>query len=241
LSGDSSLTIRKVERGSIIITLDGTTAGFDRIKTLAAAGQLKRIADIPVSGIRDGDVPSYPKVRRLLASLSALGLTSKELADRAKLNPATLSRIAAGAPLVLKESMWSTIHQSLVAVLQKKLGSIAQIAPVVALEYCHDGSVVDKADVEVATHAVITNLSLALQGDMEHRIPLPDKFHGVLVRLGSYEHGLHIYQSEGTNDAERLRHEIHELEHVIGTMKDRLAGIEKKTVDRRTRKPRSHF
>ncbi|MEO1209253.1 MAG: TIR domain-containing protein [Cyanobacteria bacterium J06638_20] len=51
LSGDASLTLRKAEQGSIILTLEGSEEGFKVIESLFNAGQLNEVLGLPVNHV----------------------------------------------------------------------------------------------------------------------------------------------------------------------------------------------
>jgi hypothetical protein len=97
---------------------------------------------------------------------------------------------------------------------------------------------VTEGDRLAATRAVVTNITRSLSGHASQRMPLPPNIGGVLLRIGPWENGLRVYQSEGVNAAEILQHEIHELEELLAHMKDDLARMTRKPP---TQRPRSAF
>lgn len=52
LSGDPSLTLRKIDQGSLLLFFEGSLEGFDRIENLFRQGQLTELLGIPVISLR---------------------------------------------------------------------------------------------------------------------------------------------------------------------------------------------
>lgn len=52
ISQDASLTLKKIELGSVRLVLEGSEAGLERLKTLFRNGQMTEILSIPVEGIQ---------------------------------------------------------------------------------------------------------------------------------------------------------------------------------------------
>ena len=52
ISNDFTVTIRKIDVGSVILTLEGTRAGFERIRELAESGQLTDILGFDIEDLR---------------------------------------------------------------------------------------------------------------------------------------------------------------------------------------------
>lgn len=52
MSGDPSITLKKIERGSVKLNLEGSIEGFEQIKKLFEEGQLTELLDLPVEDVR---------------------------------------------------------------------------------------------------------------------------------------------------------------------------------------------
>jgi DNA-binding NarL/FixJ family response regulator len=52
LSGDASLTLKKIDKGSVILTLEGSDDGFERIQFLVESGSLKELRGFSVQGVK---------------------------------------------------------------------------------------------------------------------------------------------------------------------------------------------
>ncbi|GET44197.1 DUF1822 family protein [Microseira wollei] len=61
LSEDSSLTIRKVGKGCVLLLFEGSQAGCDRIETLFRTGQLTEILGIPVLSVHVEPLPDLSR------------------------------------------------------------------------------------------------------------------------------------------------------------------------------------
>jgi DNA-binding NarL/FixJ family response regulator len=53
LSGDASLTLKRIDRGSVILTFEGTQGGFERILSLIESEDLEELIGFPVQNIQD--------------------------------------------------------------------------------------------------------------------------------------------------------------------------------------------
>lgn len=72
LTKDTQLTIKKVERGSIKLTLEGSERGFNKLTTLFDSGELDQIAGFNVQSIRRKEDSPYTQLNNaFLAILSA--------------------------------------------------------------------------------------------------------------------------------------------------------------------------
>jgi len=72
LSGDISLTIRRIEAGSIVLVFEGSQQGFERIEALFKAGQLAELLGVRIEEVRSG---STDAPLESLSSLESASLT----------------------------------------------------------------------------------------------------------------------------------------------------------------------
>jgi len=75
ISGDASLTVRKIEEGSVKIGLEGSLEGFRRINSLFKEGQLTEIAGSPIKevlleGLIADFRQSHPLIERQLTAIA---------------------------------------------------------------------------------------------------------------------------------------------------------------------------
>ena len=106
LSGDTSLTLFKIEEGSILFTIESSLDGFERVRSLFRSGLLKDIEGIPIKEVRlKGEV--FEQVTDLNFTVPDLGkissLDSIEFLDLHPCNPLVLlidvSGSMAGEPI----------------------------------------------------------------------------------------------------------------------------------------------
>lgn len=60
LSGDASLSLKKVEPGSIVLVLEGTEEGLKIIQSLVTTGQLKELMGLPIKAVEYRAMQSKP-------------------------------------------------------------------------------------------------------------------------------------------------------------------------------------
>jgi DNA-directed RNA polymerase specialized sigma24 family protein len=87
LSKDVTLTLLRVERGSIVLVLEGSRRGFDLLSELIESGQISEILEHQVEGIHWGSYSEWAKTRLRSMSSSAAEdtylrrrLTAREIA-----------------------------------------------------------------------------------------------------------------------------------------------------------------
>ena len=69
LSGDTSLSLQKIEVGSIVLVLKGSQEGFEQIARMFRTGQLTEILGVPVLGVRQRAFAKQTLVRAQLEQL----------------------------------------------------------------------------------------------------------------------------------------------------------------------------
>ena len=182
------------------------------------------------------DVVSSELIERAAVAideLRRLGYSNKAIAEKTGYDESTLTRVRKRSD-ELQISL-ATLHK-LVADLREFLGNAKLFrirqslhsSSIVALGFCSFDKTITDNDRRAATAAVVTNLTRSLSGQSSHRTPLPPNILGVLLRIGPWENGLRVYQSEGRNNPELLSREIHELEELLTHMKDDLARMTRK-------------
>ena len=186
----------------------------------------------------------------VIDQLMVLGFNNQQIAYKTGCDESTLSRVHSKnhelqIALPTLKDLVSELRKFLPNAKVERAHQTLAPAPLVATDFCkNNGQAVREGDVDAATQAVLKNLVYGLTGNVDQRVPLPPPFHGVLLRLGPWQYGLSVYQSDGQSDSQRLAHEIHELEHVLIRMKDHLSTLEKADRERapkRSPKPRSEF
>ncbi len=58
-SGDASLTLRRITQGSLVLELEGSKTGFERIQSLYNLGKLTALLGVPVLGVQK-QIPQQP-------------------------------------------------------------------------------------------------------------------------------------------------------------------------------------
>jgi hypothetical protein len=170
----------------------------------------------------------------IIDQLEQLGFNNQEIADRVHSDPSTLSRVHSKSPdlqisLQTLRGIVTCLKRTLPNAKLKRVNQTLTQSPMLAIDFCSNaGHAVKQADVDLVTDAVLKNVVSGLIGNFDHRIPLPSPFHGALARLGPLHFGISVYQSDGQDDRQRLAHEIHELEHIVNRMKDRLVQLGEK-------------
>lgn len=178
----------------------------------------------------------------------AYGLKNQEIAGRVGEDESVISRLHSKShdlqiALPTLQRLIEKLHRELSVVAHERAQQLLASGSLTPIDFCRPVgvSITDK-DVSDASQVLLHNVVVALTGHPEKRRPLPPYFLGVLARLGPEESGLHVYQSDGGTDRQRLSHEIHELEHILKRKKDQLETLERRERGgRRTGRPRSEF
>ena len=100
-SEDASLTLRRIQRGSLILVLEGSPEGFSRIEDLFTNGQLSQLLGVPVS--RLGVTPDSERINLsdwFQGLFEAGWCTAKELMTPQQLTPAFWSEGIKRAKLI---------------------------------------------------------------------------------------------------------------------------------------------
>jgi hypothetical protein len=186
------------------------------------------------------------KGAKLIRESQRLGFSNKEIAEKINCEESILSRVHKRSDeLQISLSTLRDLVKDLKAFLAsgkvRRIRQSVSTPSIVALDFCPRGEVSDD-DKRMAAQVVVTNLIRSLSGNSIQRVALPLNIRGVLLRIGSWEDGLRVYQSAGNDDDEILAHEIHELEHMIRRMKDTLAAnLKKRGKDKPGQKPKGLF
>ncbi|MGA2147661.1 MAG: toll/interleukin-1 receptor domain-containing protein [Bryobacteraceae bacterium] len=211
LSGDATLTIKQITRGSVRITLRGSAEGLEQLQILTQSGRLTSVLGMEVLEILPAEpstsLPSNP-AKALLTELLALGCTIKEVAERVRTRPARISRLLSDLGHPVPDALVRSLRDLLEEVRMKR--AIAQF-PLTVLEFCHEpGVVVD----EYLRSRMRSAINDALSGPHDKPISLPPGVNGVLARLGSPSAGTYLFFITETASDDHRRVLLHELDHL---------------------------
>lgn len=92
LSGDASLTLKKVEPGSIVLILEGTEEGLKIIQSLFTTGQLKEVMGLPIKAVEYGAMQSKPFSNKEIEVFFSYSHKDEALRDQLANHLSTLQR-----------------------------------------------------------------------------------------------------------------------------------------------------
>lgn len=92
LSGDASLTLKKVESGSIVLILEGTEEGLKIIQSLFETGQLKELMGLPIKAVEYGAMQAKPFFNKEIEVFFSYSHKDEALRDQLANHLSTLQR-----------------------------------------------------------------------------------------------------------------------------------------------------
>jgi hypothetical protein len=137
-----------------------------------------------------------------------LGLRQTDLANRAKVKPATLSHI-------LHEPGWTAsaaVYGRICEVVESEVGTRISSVPMKVMALCHD----ETSTLDEPTEAAIIKSVRAALGQSRPSSPLvlPPGVKGALVQLGPRGSGIYLVVVLPMSDSEERVAIAHELEHL---------------------------